>query len=124
MGCARDDSGSLAVEVAIVFPAFIFLFLGVADFANYFHYKNKVSFVAFDTGRRVAIGTMAPGAASLHIKNQIADITATPAVSVVKAGGQVTVNVTINAADVPPFFLVDAFAGDIIKSNYVFLDQS
>lgn len=77
-----DQTGSAAVEMALVIPFALLLMLGMVQFGTLFFLQNTMTQVANDVVRRIAVGELAESAAPTEVATRLDGWSATFAVAV------------------------------------------
>lgn len=109
---ARDHSGAMAVEFAIIGPIFIVLMLGIMSYGGYFWLAHAVQQLANNSARAAVAGLSATERQSLAqstINAEVQDYaflsTSSASVSVTSQTDAMTVSIAYNASNTPFFTL-------------------
>lgn len=119
----RDSDGVAAIEFAVIAPAFILILVGIADFSQYFLLKSEVTHVAYDTGRRLALGDLDGAAASAHVAKRLGGWKIVPVVTTSETATDVTVAVHVPLAKTGIFSVSDVFVDKTIDVSSTFRKQ-
>jgi Flp pilus assembly protein TadG len=86
----------MAVEFAIIAPVFLFLVLGVIQFASIMFMQNNMLNAAREAARQVAVGAQTPTQAQTTAQNLLAGWPLTFNILVVEGGTPINVTATIS----------------------------
>ncbi len=68
---ATDETGSVAIEMALASIAFIALLTGIISFGSLYFVQGNMSDAARDTARRIATGELVPEQAQTHAEDRL-----------------------------------------------------
>jgi len=110
---ARDERGTSTASFVILFPLFLFMFMGLVQWGLYFHARSQVSAAAQDAaraaqgvdgtpedGRAVATSLLADATRSGLLENLAIDVTRTDGIVRAEVAADVRVLVPLPGFDV------------------------
>lgn len=110
---ARDERGASTASFVILFPLFLFMFMGLVQWGLYFHARSQVSAAAQDAaraaqgvdgtpedGRTVATGLLADATRSGLLEDLVVNVTRTDGIVRAEVDADVRVLVPLPGFDV------------------------
>lgn len=122
---SSDETGSIAVEFALIAPVLVALLLGIVEGGLLIHTWGRMEFVARQAARGLAIGEFSRTQAQDFVKQEMQQAVGAPAVvtTVQFASGpqsidnKVIVNVRISKAELKKVQLFDLFPLDSLSTT-------
>lgn len=115
-GAARDERGSVAVEMGLCSIFFAMLITGMISFGSAFFIQGNMADAARDTARRLALGQITTGQADSFAQNRLVNWGMTYTVTATNDGTDATVQITVPAADAAIVDYMGLFTGNLRAS--------
>ena len=95
-----DERGSATVEAVLWLPAFVFLFVMIADVSLVFHRQSQILRVTQDANRAYSVGKLSSNAATeAFIKSALANLSSRVTATTVVTGGIIKSDVRVPVVD-------------------------
>ncbi len=95
-----DERGSATIEAVLWLPAFVFLFVMIADVSLVFHRQSQILRVTQDANRAYSVGRLSNNAATEDfIKSALANLSSRVTATTVVTGGVIKSDVRVPVVD-------------------------
>jgi len=110
---AREERGSVAVEMGLCSVFFVLLITGMVSFGSVFFIQGHMADAARDTARRVALGQMAPEDVDSFVQARLINWGMTYSVTASNDGTDATVQITVPTAQAAIVDYMGLFSGNL-----------
>ena len=121
---ARNQDGSISVEMGFATILFVTLLTGVISVGSLFFVQGSMSDAARDAVRRLATGEMTKAEAEAYAQNKLINWGMTYTVTADKDGTDATVNITVPMGEAALINYLDVFSSGELAATVTMPDES